>query len=87
MDNIHDNMDWIVRDVKPQSDFTLYVTFDNGAVKIYDMKPKLIHQVYAPLRNIALFMNAHADGWTVAWDDDIDIAPEELYLNGMEVNE
>lgn len=74
-----------VVDVIPQSNYSLLLVFSTGETKIYDMHPQLDSCLYWPLCNIALFMQAHIQYGTVAWTDDIDICPEELYENGKEV--
>ena len=63
--------------VVPHEDYTLTVTFRDGDKKLYDMRP---------LIDINLFMKAHVCG-SVAWSDKIDIAPEELYENGIDITE
>ncbi len=85
-------MPWIVRSVTPQEDYTLLLRFDDGKIGVYNMWPMIQQEdggddVFVPLEDIALFMKAHIDGDSVAWNDDIDIAPEELYANCMSLPE
>lgn len=68
-----------VKTVIPQKDYTLLLTFENGDNKVYDAKPLLEYKIYEPLKNIGFFMQARADFGTVVWNDEIDIAPENLY--------
>ena len=70
---------WVVKEVKPQEDYTLLITFADGAKKIYDARPLLDKAIYAQLKNPGFFLKAKADCGTVVWNDDIDIAPEHLY--------
>lgn len=70
---------WIVKEVQPQSDYTLLITFANGARKIYNARPLLDKSMYAQLKNVAFFLKAKVDCGTVVWNNDIDIAPEHLY--------
>lgn len=74
-----ETIEWIVKEVKPQKDYTLLLTFADGSKKVFDMKPLLDKPVFRPLNNVGLFMQAKTDDWTVVWNDDIDIAPEHLY--------
>ena len=54
--------------------------------KIYDMTPIIARgKVFAKLNDDDFFMRAHSNGTTVVWDDTLDIAPEELYENGVEL--
>ena len=73
------NSVWVVKDVAPQRDYTLLITFVNGEKRIYNARPLLNKAIYSALRNIGFFMKAKACCGTVIWDDDIDIAPEHLY--------
>lgn len=70
---------WIVKEVRANDDYTLNLTFADGAKKIYNAKPLLDKTIYAPLKNRAFFLKAKAQCGTVVWDDEIDIAPEHLY--------
>lgn len=70
---------WVVRDVLPQDDYTLLLTFADGTRKVYNARPLLNKSIYSQLNNLAFFKCAKAECGTVVWDNDIDIAPEHLY--------
>ena len=70
---------WIVTSVEATKDYKLILTFIDGKRKIYNALPLLEKSIYAPLKNLAFFLSAKVSGDTVAWSDDIDIAPEHLY--------
>ena len=72
-------MEWVVTDVRPQSDYSMIITFINGEKRIYDAAPLLNKPIYAPLKNLHFFLQAKVEGDTVVWSDEIDIAPEHLY--------
>lgn len=80
---------WHVVAVEPHDDYSLIVTFQSGVKKRYDMRPLIegdkAFKPYAPLKDLDFFMRAYVDG-SVAWSDEIDIAPEELYDNGVAVD-
>ncbi len=73
-----------IRDVKPRADKTLLVTFENGDRRVYDCTPLLRSDAFHLLRDDAIFRCAHADshGYGVIWNDDIDLAESEIWLNG-----
>lgn len=73
-----------IKSVKPEHDKTLLVEFESGEHKVYDCKPLLECEVFRPLQDEALFRCAHADsrGYGVIWNDDIDLAESEIWLNG-----
>jgi hypothetical protein len=73
--------------VEPREDYTLLLTFETGEKKVFDFKPKLQREVFKPLQDITLFMQAHNGYDGVVWNDDIDIASEHLYYNGTPVEE
>lgn len=60
-------------------DYTLTVTFENGEVKIFDVKPFLNDGVFVELRNLAYFKTVKILNGTVSWNDKQDICPDTLY--------
>ena len=70
---------WGVKEVQPQSNYTLILTFATGEKRIYNALPLLDKEIYAPLKNPNFFMQARVEGDSVVWNDEIDIAPEHLY--------
>ena len=70
--------------VRPLDDFLLWVRFNNGEAKIYDFNPLIDLPVFKPLADVNVFRNVYIDYNTAVWNNgDIDIAPEELYNNGV----
>ncbi len=76
---------WIVTSVKPEDDYILLVTFITGEQKTYDCKPLLDKGIFKQLKEPKIFKMAHVDAETVVWNDELDIAPEELYEAGQPV--
>jgi len=76
---------WIVTSVQAKKDYTLIVTFIDGKQKIYNALPLLENPIYEPLKTLTFFLKAKVCGDTVAWSDDIDIAPEHLYECSKEI--
>lgn len=74
---------WRVMAVKALSGHLLDLTFRDGSRKIYDMKPNLTFPPYQRLDNPELFAMVKVEGASICWPGDIDIAPEELYDNGI----
>ena len=75
--------------VVPNDDYTLTLTFSNGEVKWYDMKPLLDKGVFRELQNIGYFRCARIDrdGFgTVEWPHEQDICPDTLYLYSKPVD-
>ena len=68
-----------VCDVKTFPDFRLWLLFNNGEKRTFDMKPYLKYPVFSRLENTSFFSLARVDYGTVVWPGEIDIAPETLY--------
>jgi hypothetical protein len=75
--------------VVPQENYILHLTFENGEQRYLDMKPYLHRGVFKELADKDVFNSAHVSFDTVAWKNEIDLAPEVLYeksvpaLNGV----
>ena len=65
--------------VKPQENYILLLTFENGEQKYLDMKPYLSRGVFRELADKNMFNTAHVSFDTVAWRNNVDLAPEVLY--------
>lgn len=72
-------MEWSVVSAVPRKDYTIELGFLDGKHGVYDAKPLLALEVFEPLKQLPVFMKAHAANGTVSWTEDIDIAPEHLY--------
>ncbi len=70
-----------VKEVRPGTDYTLLLTFDNGDKKRFDMKPYLDKGVFRELRDITKFNTVHVSFDTVEWENEADFDPEVLFNN------
>ena len=75
-----------VKKIKPLDNYMLEAEFINGLKKIYDVKPLFKRwPVFKDLKNIpGLFKQVRVDcgGYGIAWNDKIDLACDELWVNG-----
>ena len=69
--------------VQTLPEYKLLLEFETGEKKIFNFKPKLDMPVFRKLKNENLFNMARVEYGTVVWDDNTDIAPERLYLDGV----
>ncbi len=74
-------------EVKALEDFLLYIKFENGEEKIYDMKEMLKFDYYKNLRNKENFKRVKPYGITLKWSTGEDIAPEKIYFNSIPLQE
>lgn len=72
---------WSVTAVQPLADFRLEVKFADGTQGIVDMVHFLTREcgVFKPLREVALFNQAHVDNGAVTWPGELDLAPDRMH--------
>lgn len=75
-----------VINAKAENDFSLILEFNNGSVKCFDVKPYLDYEVFKPLKDLNYFKRIKIAFCTVQWQDEQDISPETLYLEGEEIH-
>ena len=85
--------------VQTNHDFTLKLTFDNGEVRLYDVKPLLQKDtVFEPFLNLDDLKRVYIDDcFCVAWEKDpsvdsdvvwsnkVDLCPDSCYLDSVPV--
>ena len=80
-----------VLEVKPLSDYRLHVYFITGETCIYDVKPLFDkwHSFHSLKQIDNLFEQVRVDsgGYGISWNDEIDLACDELYYNGFQLQE
>lgn len=70
-----------VLNVKPEKDYYLEITFSNGEVRFYDMKPYLEVGVFRELKDSSLFNSVHPFLGSIQWQNGQDLCPDTLYLD------
>ncbi len=68
-----------IKEVKPQENYILHITFENGEQRMFDMKPYLDFGIFKELKDIKLFNTVRKSFDTIEWDNEADIDPEILY--------
>jgi hypothetical protein len=76
-----------IRNVKVLDDYFLEVTFKNNITKLYDCKPLLLNTIFERLKNYSIFRFAenNSSPYGVIWDDELDLAESEIWINGKEI--
>lgn len=74
-----------VIDVKPKDDYLLFLEFENGEKKEFDCKTLFDKKPFQVLQDKIFFKRAKVAFGTVVWSDEIDIAPETLYIEGVPI--
>jgi hypothetical protein len=66
--------------------YRIHVTFDDRVEATIDFRQWLKGPVFEPLKDRKFFQRFFLDGWTVAWPNGADIAPEALYEHAAVAN-
>jgi len=69
--------------VIPNDDYTLTITFDNGEIRIFDIKPYLDKGIFTELKNMEYFKKVRVDDMTISWNNKQDICPDILYEDSV----
>jgi hypothetical protein len=68
-----------VTDVEPQPDYKLKVTFTNGEVRVFDVKPYLGTGIFQQLHDIEMFNSVRPVLGSIQWKNEADLCPDTLY--------
>ena len=68
--------------VKPENDYKLAITFDNGEKRIFDVTPFLDKDVFVELKNIDYFRKVRVAFGTIEWPHEQDFSNDTLYMLG-----
>lgn len=71
--------------VAATADYTLRITFNNSEIRLFNVTPYLAYPAFEALNAISVFMQAHVAHNTVMWYEEVDIAPETLYMESTPV--
>ena len=75
-----------VSGVRPLENHRLWLRFNTGEARVFDLTPLLSQPAFAPLADINVFKGVYIDYGVPVWNDgDIDIAPETLYEQSVPV--
>jgi hypothetical protein len=69
-----------VINVNPKPDFNLLITFTNGEIKCFDLKPYLNTGLFNELKDEALFNSVKPFMGSIQWANGLDLCPDTLYL-------
>jgi hypothetical protein len=72
-----------VKEVKPVENYFLLLTFENGEVRKFDMKPFLETGIFKELKDQSIFNTVRTSFDSVEWDNEADIDPEILYRDSV----
>jgi hypothetical protein len=75
-----------IKEVKPQDNYLLLLTFENGEKRQFDMKPYLDFGIFQELKDLKLFKSVRPTFDTIEWDNEADFDPEVLYQKSKKID-
>ena len=68
-----------VIEVAARDDFSLFLAFDNGEKKVFDVRPYLDKGIFKELQNLPYFRQVKPFFGGVQWPHEQDFGPDTLY--------
>lgn len=75
-----------VKNVIPQDNYLLLLTFENGEKRQFDMKPYLDFGLFQELKDLRLFNTVKTSFDSIEWDNEADFDPEILYQKSLSID-
>ena len=69
--------------VQPYADYTLVLTFVNGEVKVFDVRPYLNIGIFRELQDQRYFNSVRPFLGSIQWQNGQDFCPDTLYLDSV----
>jgi hypothetical protein len=74
-----------IKKVKPQDNYMLLLTFENGEKRQFDMKPYLEIGIFKELKDLSLFKTVKTSFDSIEWANEADVDPEVLYQKSQPI--
>lgn len=75
------------KNVEYSSPHQLIISFEDGQVKQFDLKPYLHYPIYEDLQDESFCSKAVVKYGTVVWNEEIDFDPDRLFLESKKLVE
>jgi len=74
-----------IKSIEVLNNYLLRAVFTTGDIRIYDCKPLFNKDDFKSLKNETYFRTVKVDagGYGISWNDEIDLAESELWINGQ----
>jgi hypothetical protein len=67
-----------ITEIIPKDDFLLYVETEDGRAGLFDVKPYLEAEAFAPLKNTVEFSRVHNGKYFIEWDCGADLSLDTI---------
>jgi Protein of unknown function (DUF2442) len=75
-----------IKNVIPQENYLLLLTFENGEKRQFDLKPYLDFGIFQELKDLKLFKTVKTSFDSIEWDNEADLDPELLYQKSIKID-
>jgi len=75
----------IVTNVKPENNYLLTLSFSNGEVRSFDVKPYLDKGIFKELKDYIKFNSVHLDGLSIEWENEAALCHDTVYFNSVKI--
>lgn len=76
-----------VQKVKPNTNYTLTLTFTNGEVRVFDVKPYLQFGIFEELQDMGFFYSVKPFLGSIQWKNGQDFCPDILYVDSIPISD
>ncbi len=73
--------------VHPNKDFTITLTFANGEIRRFDVKPYLDKGIFQVLKDTRMFNTVRPMLGSIQWQGGQDFCPDTLYMDSVPLDE
>lgn len=74
-----------VKNVQPETNYTLRLWFNNGEEGVLDMRPYLDKGIFRALKCKKMFNSVRPVFGTIQWENEADLCPDTVYLDSVKV--
>jgi predicted transcriptional regulator of viral defense system len=67
-----------ITEIIPKEDYMLYITTDDGRAGLFDVKPYLESEAFAPLKDRREFERIHNGRYFIEWDCGADLSADTI---------
>jgi hypothetical protein len=67
-----------IQEIVPKDDWLIHIRSDDGRVGLFDVKPYLESEAFAPLKNRNEFERVHNRGYYIEWECGADFSADTI---------
>jgi hypothetical protein len=76
-----------VQNVRAEKNYKIRIWFDNGEIKLFNVKPYLKTGLFSELKDPSIFFSVKPFMGSIQWNNSLDLCPDTLYEEGQAIKE